>query len=372
MLRHLGHCRVAKKKMLFLIEAKNKRGKETEGKELKRNKIVALLLAGGIAVTPLQSVVAQVIRDGNDMTVHFVDVGQGLGILVRSGDETLVYDGGPASNADLFSAYLQEQGVKQIDYMIASHYDADHIGGLLEALELFDVENVIGPTYEHDSNLYRNFLSAVSEEGIEIYHPEVGDMFEFGSGRFTVLSPDGVYPNDSNKNSVVVKLENGDDSFMFTGDAEEDSEQKMLGMDLDCDVLCVGHHGSSYSTSWEFLSATDPECAVVSCGRENTYGHPHDETIEKLHYMDISIYRTDKQGTIVAYSTGKEISWDEEAFEETSSGRFEDKNKEIAEADKNEIIKEWRLIVQKRDIAGKWVVLAMLALTGVIACYKRK
>lgn len=275
---------------------------------------------------------------GADMTVHFVDVGQGLGILVQSGEETLVYDGGDRATADLFADYLQDQGVESVDYMIASHYDADHIGGLMEVLDLFEVETVIAPAYEHSSNLYRNFSNAVSEEGSTVYHPNVGEAFEFGSGEFTVLSPEGI-SSDSNENSVVIKLENGENSFIFTGDAEKSNEQDMLYMDIDCDVLCLGHHGSSHSTSWEFLSATTPEYAVISCGLGNEYGHPHAETMEELKDMEIPIFRTDKQGTIVAFSNGEEISWNEEPSTDYSSG--EDLKKTRSKSEEKNSTETW-------------------------------
>ena len=291
---------------------------------MKSKKLATALLSLSIAGSTLFAPIAQAAEP--TMAVHFIDVGQGLGILVQSGGQNLVYDGGDSSNADLFTNYLQYQNVETIDYMISSHYDADHIGGLVEVLELFDVKTVIGPDYVHDSSLYTTFIDAVSAEGLSMLYPAVGEAFDFGTGEFTILSPDGIYPNGSNENSVAIKLENSENSFIFTGDAEEVTEQDMIstGMDLDCDVLSVGHHGSSSSTTWDFLSATSPEYAVISCESGNQYGHPHAETMQKLQDMGIQVFRSDKQGTVVALSDGTEITWTVEPCNDYSSGNSQE------------------------------------------------
>lgn len=256
------------------------------------------------------------------MAVHFIDVGQGLSILVQSGGQNLLYDGGDQEHADDVVSYLQQQNVQNIDYMISSHYDEDHVSGLIDCMNTFPVSNVIGADYAQDSDVFTEFMDTAATKGLEVRYPFVGDSYSFGTGSFTILAPDGINAADSNNNSVVIKLENGSTSFIFTGDAEEKSEQDMIKPDvnLDCDVLCVGHHGSSSSTSWDFLEATTPEYAVISCGIDNQYGHPSEETLGRLSDMGIPVFRTDKQGTVIAQSDGTSIIWNVEPCNDYSSG----------------------------------------------------
>ena len=266
-------------------------------------------------------------KEAGEMKVHFLDVGQGLSILVQSDGQTMIYDGGDKSTSSFVVSYLQKQNVTTIDYLISSHYDSDHMAGLIGCLNAFDVKNVISSDYEHDSKLYQSFIQTVADKGLTMQHPAVGTEFSFGSGSFQILAPATIDPNDSNKNSVAIKLTNGDNSFIFTGDAESTSEKAMCesGIDLSCDVLVPGHHGSATATSWDFLQATVPEYAVISCGKDNQYGHPDKDVMDKLESMDIHVYRTDKQGTIVAVSDGTTITWNQEPCNDYSPGDKEDK-----------------------------------------------
>lgn len=260
-----------------------------------------------------------------EMQVHFLDVGQGLAIFVQSEGQNLIYDGGDRKTSSFVVSYLKKHGVSQIDYLICSHYDSDHMAGLIGCLNAFDVKTVIDSDYEHNSKLYDSFMSAVADNGLTVQHPEVGSEFVFGSGKFTVLSPSKIVA-DSNANSVAIKLVNGNNSFIFTGDADHYSESAMCASDinLDCDVLSLGHHGSATSTSYAFLEKTVPAFAVISCGAENQYGHPHKDTMEKLESMEINIFRSDKQGIVIATSDGKEIVWSTNPCNDYSPGEESD------------------------------------------------
>lgn len=261
-----------------------------------------------------------------DMTVHFLDVGQGLSIFVQSRDETLIYDGGDRDKSSFVVAYLQEQGVTEIDYLINSHYDSDHLAGLIGCLNAFEVDHVICSDYVDDTKPYQSFVDTVQKQGLTMEHPAAGDEISFGTGKFIVLAPETIDENDSNGNSVAIKLINGDTSFIFTGDAESNSEAAMCqsGIDLDCDVLVPSHHGSATGTSWEFLQQTVPEYAVISCGKDNQYGHPHKDTMDKLEAMEIQVFRTDLQGTIVVSSDGQKLTWDREPCNDYSPGNKTD------------------------------------------------
>lgn len=274
-----------------------------------------------------------------DMTVHFLDVGQGLSILVQSNGENLVYDGGDRGESSFVVSYLQQQGVTDIKYLISSHYDEDHVAGLVGCVNTFNVENVIGADYVQDTKIYQSFIDGVAEKGVEIQHPAVGTEYQFGTGKFTILSPASIGSND-NDNSVAIKLTNGENSFIFTGDAESGSEAAMCssGIDLSCDVLVPGHHGSATATSNDFLMKTVPEFAVISCGTDNQYGHPDKDTMDKLQSMDIQVYRTDKQGTVIATSNGTEITWNQDPCNDYSPGDSSDTGTQPQAAEEQPVV----------------------------------
>lgn len=292
--------------------------------------IVGMLFSGANKEEAYQTTEETIIEDTtplptgeelSEMEVHFLNVGQGLSILVKANDEILIYDGGNREHSSFVVSYLKEQGIQTIDYLISSHYDEDHISGLIGCLNTFTIENVIGSDYVHDSHLYDSFMEKVSSKDLAVQHPEVGTEFEIGSASFTILAPSSI-TNSDNNNSVAIKLENGDNSFIFTGDAESESENFMIesGIDLSCDVLCIGHHGSADSTSQNFLDKTAPRYAVLSCGISNIFGHPDAETMERLSSMSIALFRTDKQDTIIAKSDGKTITWNTQPCNDYSSG----------------------------------------------------
>lgn len=242
--------------------------------------------------------------------VHFLDVGQGLSVLVRADNHAMLYDGGGRDTSSFVVSYLQNQGIRTLDYVVASHYDADHISGLIGALHAFDVEHVLGPDYEHDSATCDSFMNAVAGKGLSIEHPASGDMYALGDAGFTILAPDRAY-SDSNNNSIVVRLVNKNNSFLLMGDAEYESEEAMCysGLKLQSDVICPAHHGSADATSTLLLGYAKPKYAVISCGAGNEYGHPHAETLRRLADSGVIVYRTDEIGTIIAYSDGDEIWW---------------------------------------------------------------
>lgn len=256
-----------------------------------------------------------------EMKVHFLDVGQGLAILVQLGDEVLMYDGGERDTSSFVVAYLKEQGITEIDYLISSHYDSDHVSGLIGCLYAFDVKNVVGSNYVHDSKIYTSFMTAVEEKGLVIQYPEVGAEYTFGDAVITILSPEEIV-GDSNSNSVAIKLSYGESDFIFTGDADYKLEKEMIasGIDLNCEVLSLAHHGSASGTSENFLIATTPEYAVISCGADNSYGHPHEEVVGMLENMEIDLFRSDVQGTVIATTDGEKITWSEEPCNDYRDG----------------------------------------------------
>ncbi|NCB91303.1 MAG: MBL fold metallo-hydrolase [Clostridia bacterium] len=267
----------------------------------------------------------KVSEKSDSLSVHFMDVGQGLGVLVESEGHYMMYDGGDRSKSSYVVSYLKKQGVKKLDYVFASHYDSDHLNGVIGVLNAFSVNHIVAPDYEHDSKLYTSFVKTVKNSGKVAEHPEVGDQYYLGSAVVTVLAPKEI-TDSSNDNSIAVKIEQGDMSFILTGDAEHESEEEMCdsGIDMECTVLCLGHHGSANSTSWDFLQETVPEYAVISCGEGNKYGHPAADTMEKLESMEIEVLRTDMQGTIVASTDGKTLEWNKDPCNDYTPGDKDD------------------------------------------------
>lgn len=252
------------------------------------------------------------------LKVHFIDVGQGDSILIQSGTENMLVDAGTNESGPAVAAYLKSLGITKLSYLIGTHPHEDHIGGMDDVIRAFDIGTVIMPDVSHTTRTYEDVLDALLEKELRVVKPKPGDTYSLGEADFTILSPaadiaeQAVKDGDLNNLSVGIRLAFGSNAFIMCGDAEAPSEKAMVegGLPLKADVLKLGHHGSSTSTCDEFLRAVSPSCAVISCGTDNSYGHPHKETMEKLDASGISIYRTDEQGTLVATSDGSQITWE--------------------------------------------------------------
>lgn len=267
----------------------------------KRKLILSTLLFSG-----LMSIEAAAQTD-----IHVLDVGQGLSVLIESNGHYMLYDGGDSDKSSYVVSYLQNEQVPALDYVVASHYDSDHLNGVVGALNAFPVSNVWGPNYEADTRVFESFRSIIAEKGLACTQPAVGSQIQLGDAVIQVLAPSGSDYSDANNYSIAIRVQDGNTSFLITGDAEAESEAQMTasGLNLDSDVYVMGHHGSGTSTSWDLLQAATPEYAVLSCGAGNSYGHPHIESMEKLQAMGIQLLRTDKQGNIVASTDGNTITW---------------------------------------------------------------
>lgn len=263
--------------------------------------------------SPAQGI-AETVATG-DMRTTFLDVGQGDCTIIQTEGRNMVIDTGNNDQGESVVNYLKENGITDLDYLILTHPDADHIGGADNVLENIDVETVIMPDVVNDTITYKEVKEDIDRYQVEVVYPNVGDIFTLGDAEFTILCPEDelVDQSDLNGSSVGIKLVHGKNSFVMCGDAEEKSEQAMVkrfGNDLECDVLKCGHHGSSTATCDEFLKATNPTWALISCGQDNQYGHPHLEVLEKLRNDDVQVYRTDEMGTIIAVSDGENVRWE--------------------------------------------------------------
>lgn len=246
------------------------------------------------------------------LEVHFFDVGQGDCTIITQGSHAMMIDAGDNDKGTAVQAYLNYLGISSLEYFIMTHPDADHIGGADVVLYKFDCGTILMPDKEVDTRTYDDVIQAMKSKNYTAIHPQTGDTYVFGDASFTVLAPVRQY-SDNNNNSIVIRMTHGENTFLFTGDAEEEAEMDILaeGLDVSADVLKAGHHGSSTSTSDDFLEAVSPEYAVISCGEDNKYGHPHAETMNKFRQTGVTVYRTDEQGTVIASSDGSTITWNE-------------------------------------------------------------
>ena len=257
------------------------------------------------------------LTDPNYLTVHYIDVGQADAILLACGGEYMLIDAGNTDSKNTVIHYLNDLDIQRLDLVVATHGDSDHIGEMADVLKAIPADTVWYPDYGHGTKTETNFLTAASNCGATLYAPELGATYDLGGATVTVLGPVKEY-DEPNDKSIVMLVQFGDTRFLFTGDMEnkDGAENDLLAYwgdeALKADVLKVGHHGASTSTSYHFLRAVMPDYAVISVGEGNSYGHPTQQTLDILGQAEVYVYRTDLMGTVVAISNGSTISfrWD--------------------------------------------------------------
>ena len=253
--------------------------------------------------------------EGSSFEIHYLDVGQGDAALILCDGEAMLIDGGTAKQSSFIYAYLQKLGITRLEYIVGSHADADHVGGLSGALHyVTSIGEALCTTTEKDTDAFRNFKKFAAELGCEIRVPDAGEHLSLGSADVWILAPEkGVTLSDNT--SLVMKVTYGNTAFLFTGDAELEDEADLVEKmpeQLKSTVLKVGHHGSNSSTSYSFLYYVEPEYAVISVGADNDYGHPTENVLSRLEDADVKIYRTDLSGTIICRSDGESVTFETE------------------------------------------------------------
>ena len=250
------------------------------------------------------------VPDDSSFAVHFIDVGQADSALVMCDGAYMLIDGGNAGDSDLVFSYLKSHDVDHLDYMIATHAHEDHIGGLSGAAYAATVSTALSPVTEGETKVFKNLVKSLEAQDVPLTIPYPGESFTLGSAQVEVLGPLDDY-KDTNDTSIVLRVQYGSTSFLFTGDMETTAEDDLMeaGIDLSATVLKVGHHGSDSSTSYHFLREVMPDYAVISVGTGNKYGHPSEEILSRLDDADVTVYRTDLQGTIIAESDGTTVTF---------------------------------------------------------------
>lgn len=271
-----------------------------------------LLLAAAVIISGYRQ--ADTLHDGDisdDLQVYFIDVGQGDSSLIVTPDgRTMLIDAGPPEAADALDVYIRDLGIDKLDYLVITHLHSDHYGGAVVLADDMDIETVLVSGAEPDNGVEKDLYKALRRNGCDIVTVAMGDEFMLGEVRVQMLYPYAIVDNGGNNDSIIIKLLYKNTTFLFTGDTEEVSENALVniyGDSLSADVLKVAHHGSSTSSSERFISTVSPSVAVISCEKNNSYGHPHRETMDTLEKHGVRVYRTDLSGTVVLLSDGDDI-----------------------------------------------------------------
>ena len=253
----------------------------------------------------------EALQIGDGLTVHFIDVGQGDSILLTCGGKAMLIDGGGERAGDTVVRYLQKQNVQRLDVLVSTHPHRDHVGGLAAVVRNYPIGTVYSPVTESDNPYFQAFENACADAKLKLTVPKADKSFSLGEAKVTVLGPrgDAAAQENSNNISIVLRVDYNDRSFLFLGDAEYDEETAILDAKciVDVDVIKAGHHGSEDSTGSRLLTEATPEFCVISCGKGNDYGHPHDNLLSRLRDADVTVYRTDEQGSVVCITDGKAI-----------------------------------------------------------------
>lgn len=282
------------------------------------------------------------------LEIHYIDVGQGDATLIKTDGHAMLIDAGNNSKGTYIQSYLMKEGISSLDYVIGTHPDADHIGGMDVAIYNFDCDTIIMPDCEKDTRTYDDVIQTMKNKNYVLTYPKVGTTYKLGDAEFTIIAPNKNY-SSANDNSVGIILKYGNNRFLFTGDAEEESEKDIInnGIDISADVYKAAHHGSRTASTERFMKKVNPRYVVISAGEGNSYGHPHSEILNYCRMNNIEVYRTDEIGTIIAKSDGNKITFNTSSSDSWTPGE-ESNNTTNADISNNEQeIQEGNYVINK-------------------------
>ncbi|ELP5179592.1 ComEC/Rec2 family competence protein [Clostridium perfringens] len=272
--------------------------------------IIVVLLAGYFGIDLTQD--SKVPKDSKLM-ISYMDVGQGDAAYIKVNGNDILIDAGPRSNSKELLEQLKAKNIDDFELVIATHPHEDHIGGMVDVFKEYEVKAFYSPKITHTTKTYENLVKAVKDEGLKTKELKGGMIIDLGEGaKFEVFTPQKSEYEELNDYSPIMKLSFGDTSYLFTGDAEKLAEEEALAKyktSLDSDVIKFGHHGSSSSSSNAFIEAVSPKYGIISCAKDNKYGHPHRETLDIIKKYNIKTFRTDTDGEIILTSDGKSINF---------------------------------------------------------------
>lgn len=272
--------------------------------------IIVVLLAGYFGIDLTQD--SKVPKD-SQLMISYMDVGQGDAAYIKVNGNDILIDAGPRSNSKELLEQLKAKNIDDFELVIATHPHEDHIGGMVDVFKEYEVKSFYSPKITHTTKTYENLVKAVKDEGLKTKELKSGMVIDLGEGaKFEVFTPQKSEYEELNDYSPIMKLSFGDTSYLFTGDAEKLAEEEALAKyktSLDSDVIKFGHHGSSSSSSNAFIEAVSPKYGIISCAKDNKYGHPHRETLDIIKKYNIKTFRTDTDGEIILTSDGKSITF---------------------------------------------------------------
>lgn len=283
------------------------------------NKIIIILVAIIVVLFSKEQLEGRITTDektistsivDSKLEIYFFDVGQADSILIKENDYTMLIDGGNQNDGENLVKYLKEElNINDIDILVGTHPHEDHIGGLPDVISSLDIGKIYLPNATTTSKIFEKLLDTIEEKGYKITVPKINEEIKLNNMKFKVIYT-GTDESDLNNTSIVLKLKYGNTSYLFTGDATDSTEEKILDKDIEADVLKVGHHGSSYSSTEEFLNKVNPHYAIIEVGKDNKYDHPTKITLDRLIERNIKVYRTDEDGTIKLISDGEKINFE--------------------------------------------------------------